>query len=74
MNIELYLDGLLNLAHIFLRKDASAFKEPQLANGRQLVRHGFTVFAFKDHQCFTGMEAIYLVGQRDDLNSIEELI
>ena len=57
-NIQLYLDGLLNLAHIFLIENSCALKKPCFADGRQLIRHGLALFTFKEHQRLTGIEAV----------------
>lgn len=74
MNTQLYLDGLLNPAHIFWGENAGSSKKPYLADSRQLVRHGLALFTFKNHHRLTGIEAIRLAGQRDNLDSIEELV
>jgi hypothetical protein len=48
MDTQLFLDGLFNPTHIFLRKNPGSSKKPQLSNSRQLIRHSFAFFAFKD--------------------------
>ena len=66
VNIQLYSDGFLNLAHTFLRKNASAAKEPCLADSRQLVRHSLTFLTFKTHYRLAGVEPVRLAGERDN--------
>jgi hypothetical protein len=74
MNIQLDFDGFLDLAHILLRKNAGSSKKPFLADCRQLICHGLAFFSFKDDCSFAGIEAIYVTGERDDLNSVKESI
>jgi hypothetical protein len=74
INIQLNFDGFLDLVHILPRESAGAPKKPCLAHGRQLICHGFAFFAFKNHECLTGIEAICLAGERDNLNSIEKFV
>ena len=74
LHSQLYPDGVLNLAHIFVRKSATTEKEARLANGGQLVRHGLTLLTFEDHHCLAGIEAVRPAGERDNLNSIKEPI
>lgn len=74
VNIQLYFDGFLNLAHIFLRKDVSAAKKPCLADSSQLVRHSLGLLPSKDHYCLAGIKPVRLAGERDHLNSIKEPI
>lgn len=74
MNIQLDLYGFLDFVHILLGKNAGSLKKPFLADGRQLICHGFAFFSFKDDRSFAGIEAIYVTGQRHNLNSVKEPI
>ena len=70
MDIQLYLDGLLNLAHILLGKNAGSSEKPLFANGRQLIRHGLAFLSFKDDCRLAEVKAIYIPGEKDNLNSL----
>jgi hypothetical protein len=55
MNIQLDLDGFLDLAHILLGKNAGSSEKPSLANGRQLICHGLAFFSFKEDYRLAGI-------------------
>jgi|GEM_PF-2260409 len=66
MNIQLYPDGLLYSAHIFLGKNVGAAKEPCLADGRQLVRHSLPFLTLKGYHGFAGINPFRLAGKGDN--------
>jgi len=74
MNIELDLNGFLNLAHIISGKNAGSPEKSFLANGCQLICHSLAFFSFKNDCCFAGIKAIHVTGERDGLNSVKEPI
>ena len=73
-NVQLYLDGFLNLAHILHRKNTSAPEEPSLADGSQLIRYGLALFPFKNHDSLARIKAGRLAREGHDLHPIEKLV
>jgi hypothetical protein len=74
MDIQLYFDGFLDLAHVFIGKNAGSSEKPLLAHRRYLIRHGLAFFSFKHDRRLAGIDAIYVACKGNDLNPVEEFV
>ena len=68
MNIQLYSNRFLDIAHIFWRNSAGTVNEPCLADSSELVRHSLAFLTFENHYRLAGIKPVGLAGERDNLN------